>query len=540
MSFLAEIYISTYAILITFIRIWLIIIFSVIVGMFTGILSARVKSAELILVPIVDILESVPVIAFFPVILLFLLSYIGGGLGVELAVDFLLVTAVIWNLILGAYEGVSHIPRYLGDVSDVYGMTYWQRLKYLFVPAAYPKVVSNIAPSFASALFYVTFSEVISLGNSSYSVFGLGSVALQYASEENFSGLLILLFLLVIAIMLNYRYIIDPWMRSVEKFSYEVEGSLRESQKKTATARFVSSAVQKANIVASSGKRLVTSAVNTRTQHARRREPVLTSVETNLIVGIPLVVLIAGALYTLWIGGFDDAFYTYILSLNFLYSALIGLSRDLLRIVIVYAITLATMIPLSLYAGRKKKSGGITNMAFQVIYSIPAPVFAPFLLVFLVPVVGGVIGESLAINMVVLMITYLSAAAYIFFNVYGAVISLPSEMRMMASIFGFGKWMEFKYLWFPAMIPSLITGSMVAVGSYWGGLQVSEFLSVGGKTYVVSTGLMKMLDEAIALGPGGLVYAEALDLFLVFFILLISYLLWLRLYRFSKKRYVLE
>lgn len=540
MSVLAEVSISAYSILITFARIWLIIVFSVVVSLFVGILSARVKAAEFILIPIVDILESVPVIAFFPVILLFFLNYIGGGIGIELAVDFLLVSAVIWNLILGAYEGVSHIPRYLGEVSDVYGMNYWQRMKYLFLPAAYPKVVSNIAPSFASALFYVTFSEVISLGNSSYSVFGLGTVALQYASDENFTGLLILLGLLIVAIVLNYRYIIDPWIGSTERFSYEVDGTPRENQKKTATARFVSTAVQKANILASSGKRLVKGAVNTGPRHARKRERALSREETNLVVGIPLIAVIIVAFYVLWTGGFGEAFYTYVLSPSFLYSAMIGLTHDLLRILIVYAITLGTMIPLSLYIGKRKRTGSFTNTAFQVMYSIPAPVFAPFLLVFLVPAVGHLIGENLAINMVVLIITYLSAAAYIFFNVLGAVMSLPSELRMMATTFSFGRWREFKYIWFPAMIPSLITGSMVAVGSYWGGLQVSEFLAVGGKTFAVNNGLMKMLDEAIALGPKGLIYAEALDLFLVFFILILSYLFWLRLYRFSKRRYVLD
>ncbi|MDS0256991.1 ABC transporter permease subunit [Thermoplasmatales archaeon AK] len=147
-------------------------------------------------------------------------------------------------------------------------------------------------------------------------------------------------------------------------------------------------------------------------------------------------------------------------------------------------------------------------------------------------------GFGLAFNFDVLLVTFLSAAAYLYFNVYGAALSIPYELKAVASTFRIKGFRRFKYLSFPAVVPGLITGSMAAFGSYWGGLQVSEYVSIGNRVYSVNDGLMMLIVKY--LNQGDLLRVDAIDIFMVIVIVALSFLLWMRLYKYSQKRFSLN
>ncbi len=210
-----------YAILLTFGRIGLILIISVFLALIFGVLAAKVRAAEVIIIPITDVLEAVPVVSFFPIILVFFIVRIGGSLGTELAVDFLLITAVIWNLILGVYQSVLHIPKEYESVTKVYKIGMLEKLRRLYAPAAFPSIVANIMPSFASALFYVTLTEVITIGNRNYEVFGVGTLSVQLANVGNYTGIVILIMFLIVAIGLTFYFFINPLIKIAEKYKFE-------------------------------------------------------------------------------------------------------------------------------------------------------------------------------------------------------------------------------------------------------------------------------------------------------------------------------
>jgi NitT/TauT family transport system permease protein len=132
-------------------------------------------------------------------------------------------------------------------------------------------------------------------------------------------------------------------------------------------------------------------------------------------------------------------------------------------------------------------------------------------------------------------VTFLSAAAYIFFNVYGTATAIPRDLKLVTKTFNIKGFRKFRYLSFPAIIPGLITGSVAAFGSYWGGLMIGEYTQIGGKTYSVGNGLMMLITKGIA--EGNLLFVDAIDLFMVFLIVIITYLLWMRLYKYSEKRF---
>ena len=526
-----------YAILLTFSRIWVLMLASVLLAVFLGILSARIRIAGAIIIPITDILESVPVVSFFPIILIFLIDRVGGGIGIQLAVDFLIITALIWNLILGVYQSVSQIPEQMIDVTRVYRFSGWKRLSTLYVPASYNSIIANIMPSFASALFYITFSEVITVGNENYSVFGVGSLSLQYANSGQYSLILVLILFLVGAIALSYYFIINPLLKRSSIYKFEATPEESEQKKETRLSSLASTVNTRIRQVVGSGVTALESINRPSSDKGERVRRVrrFSDRSLNIITGAILLFFVGLAIYLVAAAGFADAFKTYLLNGSSLLTLTFATLYDLARIGTVFAVSFATMVPLAIYFGIKGKTGRFFTGAFQILYSIPVPVILPLIIIFFTPRLTPYLGERIAFNFDVFLVTYLSAAAYIFFNVYGAALSLPSELKVITHTYNISGFRKVRYLLFPGIFPGLVTGSMAAFGSYWGGLQVSEYIVIQNKTYAVHRGLMMLIESEIA--KGNLLYVDAIDIFLVFVVTLISFLVWMRLYKYSQNRF---
>lgn len=531
--------IMVYAIADTFLRIWLLMLLSIIIALVLGVLAARIKAAGAIIIPITNILQAVPVISFFPIILVFFIKRVGGQGGVDLASDFLIVTALLWNLILGVYEAIIHIPEEYFQVSKVYDVSLFSRIKNLYLPASYPHIISNVMPSFSSGLFYITLSEVISIGTSNYQVFGVGSLAVNYAASDEFSRILLLIGFLVVAIALNFYFIIDPLLKRSSKYKFDLNVAEESQARRRDGNVFLSAIGSRISQVATSGVNAVYSLnrIVTNRESAPKRPKRLRMSERslNIIVGTILVSIVGVAIYFVSIAGFGSAFLIYLTDLSVLGQLSVAALIDLLRIAIVFGVSFVTMVPLAMYLGRKGTSGRLGTGIFQVIYSIPAPILFPLIVVYLTPRLASFMGEALAYNFNVLLVTFLSAAAYIFFNVYGSAASIPHDLNLVTKTYGIKGLRKIKYLTFPGIIPGLITGSMAAFGSYWGGLMVGEYAKIGGKTYSVGNGLMMLISKGIA--TDNLLFVDAIDLFMVFMIVIITYLLWMRLYKYSQRKY---
>ena len=538
MGFYAGDYILiVFAIIATFLRIWFLMLLSIGIALVLGVFAARVKSAGAIIIPITDILEAVPVISFFPIILVFFIERIGGFMGVELASDFLIITALLWNIILGVYEATTHIPEEYFQLSEAYDLGLISKIRNLYMPAAYPHIISNIMPSFSSGLFYITLSEVISIGSENYTVFGVGSLAVQFAATSSFFMIGVLIFFLMIAIALNYYFIINPLILRAHEFAFDTT-STEEGRKKRETNVFVSAIGSRITHVLSSRVGALYLTLNGSDRNSvekPRRRIRISEKQLNLLAGVILLSLTGIAVVVAADTGFTVAFLEYLTNTGTLFQLAVATGFDLLRILIVFLFSFIAMVPIAMYFGRRGRSGRFGTGIFQIIYSIPAPILFPVIVEFLTPNLAVFIGSGLAYEFDVLLVTFLSAAAYIFFNVYGAAVSVPRELEVVTQTYGIKGWRKTKYLTFPGIIPGLITGSMAAFGSYWGGLMVGEYTRVGGRTYSVNNGLMLLIDKGIA--TGNLIFVDAIDLFMVFIIVLITYFVWMRLYRYSQKRF---
>ncbi|OYT26933.1 MAG: hypothetical protein B6V02_00790 [Thermoprotei archaeon ex4572_64] len=172
---LDTIFTAIIASLLTFSRVFLTILVAVIAGLILSCIVIRSRVLETIFLTCVSIFESIPVITFFPVILIIFISSLPGGLGVEIAALFLIFTAVTWNIWIAQYESLKSLPKSFEELSKMLNLSFFQKFVKIYVPATIPRTVSNVMISFAVGLFYITVSEAVTISTTTYSVFGIGS-----------------------------------------------------------------------------------------------------------------------------------------------------------------------------------------------------------------------------------------------------------------------------------------------------------------------------------------------------------------------------
>src|SRR5579872_6899778 len=164
-----------FATLATVARVLALIGLSILTGWLLAWLAIKNRTFENAYVPLVNALESIPVLAFLPIVLVVFVSRIGGVLGVEVSADFLVFDAVAWNIWIGIYQAFKTVPENLLEVSENYRLGPFRTLRMLYIPHSIPRISSNIFSSFADAFFYISVSEIFTVGVKTYSTFGVGT-----------------------------------------------------------------------------------------------------------------------------------------------------------------------------------------------------------------------------------------------------------------------------------------------------------------------------------------------------------------------------
>src|SRR5579883_1021018 len=191
-----------------------------------GMAAARNPRNERIMIPAIDIAQSVPVVGFFPAAIYFFVAISGGGrLGVELAAIFLIFTSQAWNLALGVYEAVKTIPADSLEALDSFGVTGWMRLKRLYVPASVPKLVYNSILSWVAGWYFLIACEIIAVGPAHYRLPGLGSFLMEAADKGRTGELIAGLVALLVIIVLMDVLVWQPLSIWAQKFRYEFAAS---------------------------------------------------------------------------------------------------------------------------------------------------------------------------------------------------------------------------------------------------------------------------------------------------------------------------
>ena len=506
------------------------LVFSIIYGM----AAARGGLYERILIPAIDIAQSVPVVGFFPAAVFFFVALTHGSrLGVEMAAVFLIFTSQAWNMALGVYEAVKTIPDDSRECIETFGGRGWLRFKRLLLPASIPKLVYNSILSWVAGWYFLIACEIITVGPASYRLPGLGSFLWEAAEKgrtfDLATGLLTLLAIIVAMDMIVWQ----PLSTWAEKFKYEFAAS--------------SGAVQSLGMFdALSGVGpAVTRALRSilvppirfigRTLEALPRGPQL-SPEQSKRVGAIVRNLIIGAIVIFTIWALARGLFALIRTLSQPWPSdakqipeAIVLST--IRMTVAYAISLAWTIPCALAASESPRFNRVLSPIAEIVGSMPATALFPIIVIFVIEVTGGM-------NLASILLILTGMQWYLLFNLLAGINQVPEDLKEAARAFGLSRVARWRKLILPAVAPSLITGSITAWGGGWNALILSEYFVYKNQTYQV-LGIGSLLDAATYKSGNGVMILLSL-LSMIAVVLLLNRLMWRPLYNLATERYRLD
>lgn len=499
-----------------------------------GMLAARGGIWERILIPAVDIAQSVPVVGFFPAAIFFFVALAHGRqFGVEMAAIFLIFTSQAWNMTLGVYEAIKTLPGDSKEALEAFGVSGWLRFKRLWMPACVPKLVYNSILSWVAGWYYLIECEIIAVGPANYRLPGLGSFLMDAAEHGAWIELTAGLLILLIIIVLMDAIVWQPLTIWSDKFRYEFAASSQTARSlgmldalggigpaMTRALRVVLVPPYRAIARATAKIPRVTIASTPAARRAGRF--VRTFLVASVIVffayaiGAGLVAL-ARALFRPWPAEARQI--------------PVATFASFMRMVIAYGISLAWTVPCALAASESPRFNRFLAPAAEIVGAMPATALFPLIVVFVIRVTGQM-------NLASILLILTGMQWYLLFNLLAGVNQVPEDLKEAARVFGLSRTATWRKLILPASLPSLITGSLTAWGGGWNALIVSEYFVFRGETYKV-TGLGALLDMATYQTRNGTMILLSL-LSMVAVVLVLNRLVWRRLYNVATERYRLD
>ncbi len=523
----------------SFSRMFFAYIFALLFSLLYGLTAALKKGADKIMMPILDVLQSVPVLGFFPAAVFFFIGIFSGRLGVELASIFLIFTSQAWNMTFGVYEAVKGIPKDLKESSLIYGVKGYQALKKLYLPAAANRLVYNSVLSWAGGWYFLVATEIIASGSTNYRLPGLGSFLVITSARGQIGLTLIGLAVLVTIIVAMDLLLWRPLTVWSEKFRYEFTAGAAETHHSLLLGlfnRFRSTQVFKLLIKAL--KQIVYLPVNavgvlinSWLLYYRRRQ------------GVQLFFRFIGkALYWLILIGLVYIFYLSAAALAKAARAPIPTDARLIplatlasmgRLAIAYLISLLWTIPMAVKIAGSRRAARFLTPFFEISASIPATALFPLMIVYIVRYTGSV-------NFAAILLVLTGMQWYLLFNLISGATSIPGDLKEVAEMMGLKGWLYWRKLVLPAIFPALITGSITAWGGGWNALIVAEYFNFGQKTFSVF-GIGSLLDQATYVRSADSSQMILFSLvFMIAVIMALNRFFWRPLYNFALKRFKLE
>jgi NitT/TauT family transport system permease protein len=487
--------------------------------------AARLRRAEKVLLPVLDILQSVPVLGFLSVtVTAFISLFPGSEFGLECASVFAIFTSMAWNMTFAFYHSLITQPRDLDEAARIMRLTKWQRFWRLDVPSGMIPLVWNGMMSFGGAWFFLAASESISVLNHTYALPGIGSyvaVAIEQGSLGKVGIAIAIMIVMVIAVNVVFWRPMVAW---AERFRAE-ETAAAEQPRSVVLDLLRRSALP--DLVARPARpagRLLDKATRPfgLAEHPLHRPAVRARTGDVFFAGAVSAVAIFGAWRALdyvhvhtGLGAFGHAFA--------LGAATFG------RVVVLLIIASLIWVPIGVWIGMNPRISRLAQPVVQILASFPANFLFPFATAFFVAA-----GISLNIGGILLMA--LGAQWYILFNVIAGASAIPSDLREAMRLMGVRGWLRWRRFILPAIFPAYVTGGITAAGGAWNASIVAEVVSYGSH-HLTATGLGAYIAQAATTGnfPRVLIGVAVMSVYVVG----LNRLVWRRLYRLAETRYAL-
>ena len=506
-------------------RIAIAYVFSLAFTLVYGYIAAYNPRAERFMIPLLDVLQSIPVLSFLPPVMIAMVAlFPGRQLGVEAGAILLIFTGQVWNMTFSFYAALKSIPKEMREAAKIYRFSGWQRFIQMELPFAAIGLVWNSMMSVAGGWFFLMACEMFVLGSRDFRLPGLGSYLQTAASAGDTSSILWGIATMVAVIVLLDQFIWRPVIAWAEKFKVEQVEST-DTPRSWVLDLFRHSRgleqIRKKTVEPLSERLMMFFSRDRSTE-----EPKQTSGWKLWLARLLAVALLAAVAYgmvrvVMLLSGLQKAE---------LQEAGLGLVATFFRVNLALLLGALWTIPAGVAIGFNPRLARIAQPLAQIAASVPATALLPVVLLLLIRVGGG-----LGIGSIALLL--LGTQWYILFNVIAGAIAIPTDLKECCSVFrlkGIERW---KKLILPGIFPYLITGMVTASGGAWNASVVAEYFHFKGQTYT-TIGLGATISQATDTGNFDLLLAATIMISAT--VVTINRLVWRRLYALAETRYRLE
>ena len=489
-----------------------------------GYIAAHSRRAERVLIPLLDILQSVPVLGFLSVTVTgFMALFPGSLLGLECACIFAVFTGQAWNMTFSFYQSLKTIPDELKDASLVYRLTWWQRFTRLEVPFSMIGLVWNGMMSFGGGWFFLSASEAISVLNQNYKLEGIGSYMAGAVDKGDARAIAWSIVTMVTVVVVVDQLFWRPVVAWSKRFRFEEMGTEDEPES------FVLDLLRRSSLVAWVQKKVLNPGSKALDRFFMGSERFVSRAKVPGLIG-----RVAGGLAALMVGGM--VVYGLTIALRAIQSELTGrmvfdvLEQGILTLLrVLVVVILATLIwtPIGVRIGFSRRLAKIAQPLVQIGASFPANLIFPV-------VVIAFIHFHISLNWGSILLLALGTQWYILFNVIAGASAVPSDLREAAMVFHLGGWRLWRKLILPAIFPAWVTGALTASGGAWNASIVAEVASWGSHK-LTARGLGAYIAQATERGDWPQIILGISTM--CFFVIVLNRLVWRRLYALGEERY---
>jgi NitT/TauT family transport system permease protein len=506
-------------------RITIAYVLSLVFTLVYGYVAAYNPRAERFMIPLLDVLQSIPVLSFLPGVMLAMVAlFPGRQLGVEAGAILLIFTGQVWNMAFSFYASLKSIPKEMREAAKVYQFSWWQRFIEMELPFAAIGLVWNSMMSVAGGWFFLMACEMFVLGSRDFRLPGLGSYLQTAASAGDTRSILWGVATMIAVIVLLDQFVWRPVIAWAEKFKVEqVESS-------DAPRSWVLDLIRHSRSLAQIRKKTVRPLSERLMQYFSRNrsseEPEPRSAWKIWLLRVLAVVVVAGIGY----GVVRVVMILLGLQKAEVQEVGIGLVATFVRVNLTLLLGALWTIPAGVAIGFNPRLARIAQPLAQIAASVPATALFPVVLLLLIRVGGG-----LGIGSIVLLL--LGTQWYILFNVIAGAIAIPTDLKECCSVFrmkGIERW---KKLILPGIFPYLVTGMVTASGGAWNASIVAEYFHFKGHIYT-TVGLGATISQATDAGNFHLLLAATMMMAAT--VVTINRLVWRKLYALAETRYRLE
>jgi len=491
-----------------------------------GYVAAYNAKAEKVMIPLLDTLQSIPVLSFLPGVMVAMISlFPTRQLGIELGSILLIFTGQVWNMAFSFYSSLKSIPREMHEVAQVYRWSRWQRFTELELPYAAIGLIWNSMMSVAGGWFFLIACEMFVLGDRDLRLPGLGSYLQTAANAGDTRAILWGLGVMIGVIVLIDQCIWRPVIAWAEKFKFEqVEAA--EAPRSPILEFLKRSKVLP--LIASKTTRPLEERMRLHFAKSFQRAS-LSAAPSRFTKWTARVIVVAV------LGGIAYAFVRMVILLASLQRAelkgiVVGTGATFARVELTLLLAALWTVPVGVAIGLRPKLSAVAQPIAQIAASVPATALFPIILLALIRIRGG-----LGVGSIVLLL--LGTQWYILFNVIAGAIAIPTDLKEVCGLFRFNTLERWRELLLPAIFPYLITGLVTASGGAWNASIVAEYVHLNGQTYS-TVGLGAIISNATDSGNFRVLLAATIVMAAL--VVTINRLLWRRLYVLASTKFKME